>query len=63
MEGIRARWLKRQAGEFARRIRVSGGVVEGLNPKWKRSSARWVRDGLVWSKAPFMLRNELACSE
>ena len=38
---------------------MSGGVVEGLSPKSKRSSARWVRDGLVWSKAPFMLRNEL----
>jgi hypothetical protein len=38
---------------------VSGGVMEGLSPKWKRGSARWVRDVLVWSKAPFMLRNEL----
>jgi hypothetical protein len=25
----RRRWLKRQAGEFAGRIRVSGGVIEG----------------------------------
>lgn len=55
----RRRWLKRQAGEFAGRIRVSGGVIEGLSPKWKRGSARWVRDVLVWSKAPFMFRNEL----
>jgi hypothetical protein len=23
------RWLKRQAGEFAGRIRVSGGVIDG----------------------------------
>ena len=38
---------------------MSGGVIEGLSPKWKRGSARWVRDVLVWSKAPFMLRNEL----
>ena len=38
---------------------MSGGVMEGLSPKWKRGSARWVRDVLVWSKAPFMLRNEL----
>jgi hypothetical protein len=35
----RRRWLKRQAGEFAGRIRVSGGVIEGLSPKWKRGSA------------------------
>jgi hypothetical protein len=34
-------------------------MVEGLSPKWKRGSGRWVRDVLVWSKAPFMFRNEL----
>jgi hypothetical protein len=55
----RRRWLKRQPGEFAGAIRVSGGVVEGLSPKWKRGSGRWVRDVLVWSKAPLMFRNEL----
>jgi hypothetical protein len=55
----RRRWLKRQPGEFAGAIRVSGGVVEGLSPKWKRGSCRWVRDVLVWSKAPLMFRNEL----
>jgi hypothetical protein len=55
----RRRWLKRQPGEFAGMIRVSGGAVEGLSPKWKRGSGRWVRDVLVWSKAPLMFRNEL----
>ena len=38
---------------------MSGSVVEGLSPKWKRGSGRWVRDVLVWSKAPLMFRNEL----
>jgi hypothetical protein len=38
---------------------VSAGAVGGLSPKWKRGSGRWVRDVLVWSKAPFMFRNEL----
>jgi hypothetical protein len=38
---------------------VSKGVVEGLSPKWKRGSGRWVREILVWSKAPLMLRVEL----
>ena len=28
-------------------------------PKWKRGHGRWVRDVLVWSKAPLLLRNEL----
>jgi hypothetical protein len=55
----RRRWPKRQPGEFAGAFRVSGGVVEGLGPKWKRGSGRWVRDVLVWSKAPFMFRDEL----
>jgi len=52
-------WLKRQPGEFAGAIRVSSGDVDGLSPKWKRGSGRWVRDVLVWSKAPLMFRNEL----
>lgn len=55
----RRRWLKRQPGEFAGAIRVSSGDVDGLSAKWKRGSGRWVRDVLVWSKAPLMFRNEL----
>jgi hypothetical protein len=55
----RRRWLKRQPGEFAGAVRVSGGDVHGLGSKWKRGSGRWVRDVLVWSKRPLMLRNEL----
>ena len=55
----RRRWLKRQPGEFAGAIRVSSGAVDGLSPKWKKGSGRWVRDVLVWSKAPFMYRDEL----
>jgi hypothetical protein len=55
----RRRWLKRQPGEFAGTIRVPDGVVEGLSPKWKHGSGRWVRDVLARSKAPLMFRNEL----
>jgi hypothetical protein len=55
----RRRWLKRQPGQFAGAIRVSSGDIDGLKPKWKRGSGRWVRDVLVWSKAPLMFRNEL----
>lgn len=55
----RRRWLKRQPGEFAGAIRVSSGDVDGLSPKWKRGSGRWVRNVLVWSKAPLMIRNEV----
>ena len=55
----RRRWLKRQPGEFAGAIRVSSGDVDGLSPKWKRGSGRWVRDVLVWTRAPLLVRNEL----
>ena len=55
----RRRWLKRQPGEFAGAVRVSGGAVDGLKPKWKRGSGRWVRDVFVWSKGPLMFTNEL----
>jgi hypothetical protein len=33
--------------------------VAGLGPKWKRGYDRWVRDVLVWTKAPLLFRNEL----
>jgi hypothetical protein len=55
----RRRWLKKQPGEFAGAIRVVSGDLDGLDQKWKRGSGRWVRDVLVWSKAPLMFRNEL----
>ena len=55
----RKRWLKRQPGEFKGAIRVSSGEIDGLKTKWKRGSGRWVRDILVWSEAPLLLRNVL----
>ena len=55
----RRRWLKRQPGEFAGAIRVTRGDVDGLGTKWKRGSGRWLRDVLVWDKAPFMFRTVL----
>jgi hypothetical protein len=55
----RRRWLKRQPGEFAGAIRVSGGCIDGLSPKGKHGSGRWVREVLVWSKvaADVLLRS------
>lgn len=55
----RRRWLMRQPGDFHGAIRVLEGKIDGLGPKWKRGHGRWVRDVLVWSKAPLMLGNEL----
>jgi hypothetical protein len=55
----RKRWLKEQAGQFFGAVRVTSGEVHGLKPKWKRGSGRWVRDVFVWSKGPFLYRDEL----
>jgi hypothetical protein len=55
----RKRWVKRQPGAFRGVIRVAGGEVDGLRAKWGRGYGHRVRDVLVWTKAPFLFRNEL----
>ena len=55
----RKRWVKRQPGAFRGVIRVASGEVDGLREKWGRGYGHWVRDVLVWTKAPFLFRNEL----
>jgi hypothetical protein len=55
----RKRWVSRQAGAFRGAIRVSSGEIDGLPSKWRRGYGRWVRDVLVWTKGPFLFRNEL----
>ena len=59
----RKRWVKRQPGAFAGAIRVTSGEVDGLGSKWKRGYGRWVRDVLVWTKAPFLFRNDLVAAD
>ncbi len=55
----RKRWVKRQPGVFRGVIRVASGEVDGLGPKWGRGYGHWVRNILVWTKAPFLFRNDL----
>ena len=55
----RKRWVKRQPGAFRGVIRVADGEVDGLGTKWGRGYGRWVRDVFVWTKGPFLFRNEL----
>ena len=55
----RKRWVAHQPGAFRGAIRVTDGNVEDLPPKWRHGYARWVGDVLVWTKAPFLLRNQL----
>jgi hypothetical protein len=59
----RKRWVKRQPGSFRGAIRVSQGEIDGLRSKWGRGYGRWVRDVLVWTKAPFLFRNELVAAD
>jgi hypothetical protein len=55
----RRRWVARQPGAFKGALRVVDGEVPGLGVKWRRGSGRWVRDALVWTRAPLQFRNEL----
>ena len=59
----RKRWVKRQPGSFRGVIRVSSGEIDGLRAKWGRGYGRWVSDVLVWTKAPFLFRNELVATD
>ena len=59
----RKRWVKRQPGAFRGAIRVTGGEVDGISPKWGRGYGHWVRDIVVWTKGPFLFRNELVAAD
>ncbi len=59
----RKRWVSHQPGAFKGAIRVIEGDAPGLHAKWKRGYGRWVRDILVWTKTPFLFRNELVLAD
>jgi hypothetical protein len=54
----RKRWVRRQPAAFSGRIRVAEGEFDGIGAKWRRGYGRWVRDVLVWNKAPLLFRTE-----
>jgi len=54
----RKRWVRREPGAFPGVVRTVDGEIRGLGPKWHRGYGRWVRDVLVWTKGPFLFRNE-----
>jgi hypothetical protein len=60
---VRRRWVSHQSGAFRGVIRISDGNVPGFKTKWKRGYGRWVSNVLVWTKAPFLFRNELLVAE
>lgn len=59
----RKRWVTHQPGAFRGAIRVARGDVDGLSTKWHRGYGRCVRDVLVWTRGPFLFRNELAAAD
>jgi hypothetical protein len=59
----RKRWIARQPGAFRGALRVASGEIDGFGPKWHRGYGRWVRDVLVWTKGPFLFRNELLAAD
>ena len=59
----RRRWVMRQPGAFRGAIRVAGGEIDGLRPKWRRGYGRWVGEILVWTRTPFLFRNDLVAIE
>jgi hypothetical protein len=59
----RKRWVSRRPGAFRGAVRVSSGNIDSLGPKWRRGYGRWVRDVFVWTKGPFLFRNELVLAD
>jgi hypothetical protein len=55
----RKRWVNGQPGVFRGAIRLADGELDDIAPKWRRGYGHWVRDVLVWTKGPFLFRNEL----
>jgi hypothetical protein len=58
----RRHWVVKQPGVFKGAIRTGSGAVDGVSATWGRGYGRWIQDVLVWTKAPFLLRNVLLAS-
>ena len=50
-------WVRHQPQVFKGAIRVTDGQVHGLSGRWHHGYGRWVREVLVWTPAPLLLRN------
>jgi hypothetical protein len=59
----RKRWVRHEPGAFRGAIRAVEGEVHGVGSTWHRGYGRWVRDVLVWTKGPFLMRNELLATD
>ena len=59
----RKRWVRHEPGAFPGVVRIVDGEISGLDPTWHRGYGRWVRDVFIWTKAPFLFRNELLAAD
>jgi hypothetical protein len=59
----RRRWVRSGPGAFPCAIRVVQGEIDGLGPKWHHGYGCWVRDVLVWTKAPLLHRDDLMATD
>jgi hypothetical protein len=48
---------------FKGAIRAVGGQVQGLGGKCRRGYGHWVRDILIWRKAPLLFRGTLVLAQ
>ena len=55
----RRRWVNHRPGVFAGAIRVSAGEHDGVGSKWKARIWTMGSRLVVWTKKPFLFRNEL----
>ena len=55
----RRRSVAKQRGAFKAKLRVADGELDGVSPAWKGGYGHWVRDVLVWDRAPFFFRTKL----
>lgn len=54
----RRRWVSHRPSAFKGAIHVVDGQVPGLTAQWRRGYGRWIRDILIWEKAPFLFRSQ-----
>jgi hypothetical protein len=56
---LRRRAVTGRRGAFKAKIRVLEGEIDGLSGEWKTGYGHWVRDVLVWTTAPLLVRTRL----
>lgn len=56
---LRRRSVKGRRGSFKGKLRVAEGELDGFSSRWKGGYGHWIRDVLVWNKAPLLFGTKL----